>query len=185
MTSAQAGFAALRTWAVCTVDPSTEECMHCVLCFATVSMMEITRIIVPALLVYAGLLFISYAVPRDALSRMQPNQVLFLVAITAAFATTVLAPEVPFLRGLLFIGLLTVFEVTASVAIGKRWRWPALQVKDPVLLYYRGTFIVGEMKRNGISTGQIDNLLSSKAREEQIVLLLPNGTLSVEQTVNG
>jgi uncharacterized membrane protein YcaP (DUF421 family) len=141
--------------------------------------MEIVRIVVPALLVYLGLLFISHAVPQGRLSRLRLNQLLFLVATTAAFATTVLAPEVPFRRGLLFIALLTIFEVTASAAIGDRWRWPAVKDRDPVLLYYRGAFVRSAMRRNGVTEERINALSAAQPidHEQRIVFCIPMARL--------
>lgn len=147
----------------------------------------IVRTIVVGVSMYVALVVFLRVSGSRSLSKMNAFDFVVTVAIGAAFGSTLTS------RGVAFAEALTAFAVLLAMQFVVGWiqtQWPWFKhvvTNPPVLLYFRGTYLDGPMRRQRV----VEEDLRTAAREQGVgsmdaveaIVLESSGEISVVTSV--
>ena len=149
----------------------------------------ILRILIVGVLSYAALVLMLRVSGNRTLSKMHAYDLVVTVALGSVLASVILSKDVALAEGLtafaLLIGLqvLITWLTVRSPAIGD------LVKADPVLLFYQGRFIRGQMRRSRVVEDEVRAVTRQQGiaslDDVEAVVLESDGTFSVVQRSAG
>ena len=149
----------------------------------------IVRILIVGVLSYGALVLMLRVSGNRTLSKMHAYDLVVTVALGSVLASVILSKDVALAEGLtafaLLIGLqvLITWLTVRSPAIGD------LVKADPVLLFYQGRFIRGQMRRSRVVEDEVRAVTRQQGiaslDDVEAVVLESDGTFSVVQRSAG
>lgn len=141
------------------------------------------RVLVVAVLAYAGLICILRAAGKRALAKLNAFDLVVTVALGSTLATVLLSKDVALLEGLLAFGVLALLQWAVSRLSVSSSRFRALVRSEPRLLFEHGEFRRDAMRDERVTTGEIEAAIRAVGlgRKEDVcaVVLETDGSLSV------
>jgi uncharacterized membrane protein YcaP (DUF421 family) len=144
---------------------------------------DLVRILVVGTCAYAWLVFVLRLTGKRTLSKMNAFDLIVTVALGSTFATVLLSKSVSLSEGALALALLTLLQYAVAAASVRSPRFQALIKAEPSLLYRRGQFLEGALRRERVTREEV--LAAVRAAGEprleavEAVVLETDGSISV------
>lgn len=143
----------------------------------------LVRVALVGLLAYAALVVMLRLSGKRTLSKMNAFDLVVTVALGSSLATVLLSKQVALAEGVLALALLIVLQFVVTWISVRSAGFKRFIKAEPVMLFYRGEFLYGIMKKERVTEDEI----AAAVRRERIasldevsaVVLETDGTFSV------
>ena len=113
------------------------------------------RVLIVGTSAYAGLVALLRLTGKRTLSKMNAFDLIVTVALGSTLATVLLSSDVALAEGMLALTLLCALQYVVAYVSTRSPRFQALIKAEPSLLYFRGQFLSGAMRRERVSEEEI------------------------------
>ena len=141
------------------------------------------RILIIGVFAYGALIFLLLASGKRTLSKWNSFDFVVTIALGSTLATVIVSKDVSFAEGVFALGLLIGLQFVITW-LSVRFDWAEKLVKaKPTLLFDKGDFLRGAMKRQRVAEGEV--LMAIRAEgiasieEVEAVVLETDGSFSV------
>lgn len=142
----------------------------------------LARIVVVGTLAYVGLVLVLRVSGKRTLSKMNAFDLVVTVALGSTLATIILSKDVALAEGILAFIILVSLQFIVTWSSVRSRTISQLVKSDPTLLFYRGTFLHGQMRRMRV----VEDEIIAAVREQGIasmegveaVILETDGTIA-------
>jgi len=115
----------------------------------------LVRIVVIGALAYAGLVLILRISGKRTLSKMNAFDLVVTVALGSTLATIILSRDVALAEGMLALAMLVGLQYAVTWSSVRSPAINRLVKSDPVLLFYRGTYLRDELRRSRVVSEEV------------------------------
>jgi uncharacterized membrane protein YcaP (DUF421 family) len=145
------------------------------------------QILVVGTIAYVALVFMLRISGKRTLSKMNAFDFVVTVALGSTLASTVLSDGIALVEGLAALALLIGLQfVITWLSVRTSW-FERLVKATPTLIYYRGQFLDGPMKRQRVTTAEVRSAIRksgvAEMDEVEAVVLETDGTFTVLESL--
>ena len=144
---------------------------------------RIWRTLIIGVLAYVALVFILRISGKRTLSKMNAFDFIVTIALGSTLATILLSKDTALAEGIVALSLLVFLQFIITWLSVRSKKFQQLIKSTPALLFYRGSFLQHELKKERITQEEINAKLRQKGIEDvrtvDAVVLETDGTLSV------
>ncbi len=143
----------------------------------------LARIAVVSTLAYTGLVLVLRVSGKRTLSKMNAFDLVVTVALGSTLATIILSKEVALAEGMLAFGMLAGLQFVVTWLSVRSPTVSKLVKADPTLLFYRGAFLHGQMRRMRVVEVEVIAAVRQQGigsmADVEAVVLETDGTIAV------
>ncbi|MFN7027151.1 MAG: DUF421 domain-containing protein [Pseudorhizobium sp.] len=143
----------------------------------------VLRIIVVGTLAYSALLALQRISGKRTLGQMNAFDLLITVALGASFGRILTARDVALIEAVTAFALLMLLQLLVAVIRQRSQRAERVITASPTVLFYRGDFLRGEMKKERVSDDELAGAVRQSGlgsfQEVEAILLEADGKLAV------
>jgi uncharacterized membrane protein YcaP (DUF421 family) len=144
---------------------------------------DLLRIVVIGPLAYLALVLILRVTGKRMLSKMNAFDLVVTIALGSVLATVLLSKSVVLAEGVLALAVLIGLQYVIAWAAVRSPRMNKVIKSEPTLLYYRGEFMQGALRREHVTEDAVRASMRSMGKgsleEVRAVVLESDGSLSV------
>lgn len=145
--------------------------------------LPLVRIVVVGTLTYAALLLLLRVSGKRTLAQLSAFDFIVTVAVGAVFGRALTARGVPLAEAVTALVLLVALQYAIASLRLRFPRFGNLVTTPPSLLYYRGRFLRGAMRRERVTEGELRTAIREGGAcsfdEVEAIVLEPDGQLGV------
>ncbi len=143
----------------------------------------LARVAVVSTLAYTGLVVVLRVSGKRTLSKMNAFDLVVTVALGSTLATIILSKDVALVEGMLAFGMLVGLQFVVTWLSVRSQTVSKLVKANPTLLFYRGTFLHGQMRRMRVVEVEVIAAVRQQGIESmgevEAVVLETDGTIAV------
>lgn len=147
---------------------------------------SIARTLIIGVLAYLSLIAMLRISGKRTLSQMKEFDFIVTVALGSTLATVLLNKDIVLLDGIVALALLILLQYILAVASIKSRSFQKLISSEPTLIFFKGQFLQGAMKKERVTEAEVRSILRSQnissLNEVRAVVMESNGQFSVVKT---
>ena len=144
---------------------------------------QVGRVVFVGTIAYASLVLLIRTSTKRTLAQLSAFDFVITVALGSAYGRILTATEVGLFEALIAFALLASLQYVLATAESRSPRFAQLVKAPPSLLFYRGEYVHGAMRRERIAPAEIDAAVRSSGTgsldEIEAVILESGGSFSI------